>query len=248
MSSAATDRASPLFFDREALRKIGKSMRTAYRSARPFPHFVLDSFLGEVKARALAEKFPKPDDPGWLRRDYAEQSARLGQLQRTGFVDVDPFVRSFLNELSQMAFIDFLEESTGIEGIIADPHFRGAGPSITLAGGHLALHADFNRDRFRHLERCLTAIYYLGSDWDTAWGGELELHGRDASSDRVRYAPILDRLVVFEHGDDHWHGHPTPLACPPERHRASVSCYFYKAASSEEHEAHGAIWKDKARS
>jgi hypothetical protein len=39
----------------------------------------------------------------------------------------------------------------------ADPHFRGAGPSITLPGGHLALHADFNRDRTRHLERAVVS-------------------------------------------------------------------------------------------
>ena len=60
-----------------------------------------------------------------------------------------------------MAFLDFLGALTGVEGLIADPHFRGAGLSLTLPGGHLALHADFNRDRTRHLERKLTVLYYL---------------------------------------------------------------------------------------
>lgn len=231
------------FFDRTRLRAIGRARRGDYATARPFPHVAIDDFLGADLAQAIAARFPDPEHATWMRRDYAEQSARMGQLQRVGFEGVDPCVRHLLAELAGMAFLDFLEALTGLSGLIADPHYRGAGPSLTLPGGHLALHADFNRDRTRHLARAVTAIYYLGVDWQESWGGELELWNADRSRLEARYAPKLDRLVVMAHGDDFWHGHPAPLACPADRYRASVAAYFYVAAPSpDDDRAHGAIW------
>jgi hypothetical protein len=151
--------AGPGFFlDRARLRPLAASRRAEYRAAAPYPHAVFDGFLGDALALPLAARFPGPDHPGWMRRDYREQSARLGQLQRTAFEGVDGGLRHLLAELSGMAFLDFLGELTGTDGLIADPHFRGAGLSLTLPGGHLALHADFNRDRTRHLTRKLTVL------------------------------------------------------------------------------------------
>jgi hypothetical protein len=233
------------FFDREALRALGRARRSEYLAARPYPHAAFDGFLGAAIARPLAEAFPAPEHEGWLRRDYREQAARLGQLQRTGFDGVDPRLRHLLAEMSGMAFIDFLETLTGIEGLLGDPHFRGAGLSLTLPGGHLALHADFNRDRKRHLARKVSVLYYLGHDWDPAWGGALELWDEARTRCEASYLPVLDRLVVMAHGDTYWHGHPAPLACPQGRSRNVVSAYYYVASPSPDDEtAHGAIWAD----
>lgn len=237
------ERGPSFFLDRAALRALGRAHREAYRDAAPYPHVALDGFLGEPLARALAGAFPAPTLPGWLRRDYAEQSGRLGQLQRTGFAGVDDRIRHLLAELTSMAFLDFLEELTGQQGLIADPHFRGAGLSLTLPGGHLALHADFNRDRTRHLARVVTVLYYLSPDWDPAWGGDLELWDEARTRCVARHAPRLDRLVVMAHGDAFWHGHPAPLQCPEGRSRNVVSAYYYLAPrTAADDEAHGAIW------
>lgn len=231
------------FLERKRLKALGLGQREQYRSARPYPHAVFDGFLGEVCARNLAHDFPGPEHPAWLRRDYREQAARMGQLQRTGFEGVNAALRHLLGELSAMAFLDFLAALTGIEGLIADPHFRGAGPSLTLPGGHLALHADFNRDRTRHLERKVTVLYYLGADWQPAWGGALELWDEARTRCEASYLPVLDRLLVMAHGDTFWHGHPQPLTCPEGRYRAAISAYYYVAAPSpDEEDSHGAIW------
>jgi hypothetical protein len=240
----ATDVAGPTFFlDRTRLRALALAHRDAYGNAAPYPHAVFDDFLGTRIAGPLAEQFPGPDHAGWMRRDYREQAARLGQLQRTGFEGVAPALRHLLSELSAMAFLDFLSQLTGVEGLIADPHYRGAGPSITLPGGHLALHADFNRDRTRHLERKVTVLYYLAREWEPEWGGALELWNEDRTRCEARYPPLLDRLIVMAHGDTYWHGHPAPLACPEGRFRAAIAAYYYVAAPSPgENDAHGAIW------
>lgn len=237
------------FFDRDGLRALALAHRASYAAARPYPHVAIDGLLGETVAKALADATPLPTEPGFLRRDYAEQAARLGQLQRTGFAGLDPRLRHLLAELSGMAFLDFLHGLTGIEGLIPDAHFRGAGLSLTLPGGHLALHADFNRDRMRHLRRVITVLYYLGEGWKETWGGALELWNDPPTRCEASYSPLLDRLVVMAHGDTYWHGHPIPLACPEGRVRAAIAAYYYVAApSDEERDAHGAIWVSPARS
>ncbi len=234
VASASGHDGPQFFLDRERLRALALARRAAYQVARPYPNACFDDFLGAPLATSLARRFPGPDHPRWLRRDYREQSGRMGSI------------RHLLAELSGMAFLDFLGSLTGAEGLIADPHFRGAGLSITLPGGHLALHADFNRDRTRHLSRKLTVLYYLGEDWDDAWGGALELWNEERTRCEASYAPRLDRLVVMDHGDTFWHGHPAPLACPEDRYRASISAYYYVAAAPDETDAHGAIWADDA--
>jgi hypothetical protein len=231
------------FFDRERLRALAVERKEGYQSAPPFPHAVFDGFLGEELSATLARGFPGPDHTGWMRRDYREQSARLGQLQRTAFEGVDGGIRHLLAELSGMAFLDFLGTLTKIDGLIPDAHFRGAGLSLTLPAGHLALHSDFNRDRTRHLERKVTVLYYLNEGWAPEWGGALELWDEPRAHCAASYLPLLDRLIVMNHGDTYWHGHPAALACPEGRYRASVAAYYYVAAPSpDEADAHGAIW------
>lgn len=231
------------FLSPGALRTIALAHRDAYREGAPYPHTVIDGFLGDRLARTLAAAFPGPDHEGWKRRDHEEMAKRLGQLQRTSFKGVDGALRHLLSEFGQMAFIDFLQTLTGAKGLIADPHFRGAGLHLTLSGGHLAVHVDFNRDRFRALMRRLTVLYYLNAEWDQAWGGELELWNADATRCETRIAPVLDRLVVMDHGETYWHGHPESLRCPEGRGRAVVAAYFYTATeSADAPEAHSALW------
>lgn len=231
-------------FDRAVLVELGRTYQREYREARPYPHAVFDGLLGDTRSEAIARAIPAPTHPGWKRRDYAEQAARLGQLQRTGFDGVAPELRWLLAELNGMAFLDFLSALTGRRDLIADPHFTGAGPLVTLPGGHLALHADFNRDSTRHLDRAVTALYYAPLVWDDAWGGELELWNRERTECEARIAPRRDRLVVMDHGDDYWHGHPAPLRCPEGHARVVIAAYYYtaRAGADDDARAHGAIW------
>ena len=231
-------------FDREALVRRGKAQQRAYADARPYPHVVIDGLLGEARSSAIAAAFPAPSHPGWKRRDYPEQAGRLGQLQRTGFEDVAPELRGLLAELNGMAFLELLGALAGRRDLIPDPHFTGGGPLATLPGGHLALHTDFNRDSARHLQRAMTALYYVPRTWEAAWGGDLELWDRDRTRCEVRIAPVRDRLVVMDYGEDHWHGHPSPLACPEGQFRAAVTAHYFVARPSpaDDARAHGAIW------
>jgi hypothetical protein len=222
------------FFSRVALRDVADRHRDAFAHARPFAHAIIDDWLAPEVVASLVARFPASADHPYKRVDRDEQSARLGQLQKQGFETVDPYVRVFLSELCGQAFLDFLSRLTGIEGLIADPHFVGAGPQVTLTGGHLALHADFNADRSRSLHRRLSAIVYANADWDDAWGGHLELWPEDLSACAVRIAPLAGRLVVMAHDARAYHGHPSKLACPPDRERRAIASYYFTTARGQD--------------
>ncbi|GAB5544424.1 MAG: hypothetical protein SangKO_041840 [Sandaracinaceae bacterium] len=233
---------SPHFFERAPLLAAASAARERWARARPFPHAVIDGLLPPEVVTEAARAFPGADHPDFRRRDYEEQSGRFGQLQRRAFRGVDPRVRHLLNEVNGMVFLQMLERLTGIRGLIPDPFFTGAGLHLTVPGGHLALHADFDRDRARGLARRLSIVLFLVETWDDTWGGHLELW--DASLERceAKIAPAPGRLVVFEHGDDHWHGHPTPLTCPDGVARQSLAAYYFVADGQPDAEGHSAIW------
>jgi hypothetical protein len=163
---------------------------------------------------------------------------------------VDPLLRHTLNELNGDVFLRFLEQLSGARGLLGDPKFRGAGAHLTLPGGHLDLHADFNRDRFRGLQRSLTMLLYLNPGWQDAWGGALELWPADLSACGRRVLPRHNRCVILQNGDTCFHGHPQPLACPEGVVRQSLAAYYYRSDERERAddpsytpgEAHGALW------
>lgn len=238
--------ADDLFLDGPALLARGRALAPAFAKATPHPHAVLDGLFGEPAARALAAAFPGPTAARWKVRDHPEQK-RMGHLQDRGFAGVAPLLRHALAELNGMAFLDFLEGLTGVRGLIPDPHFVGGGLHLTPPGGFLAVHTDYNGDGRRGLRRVLSAIVYLNADWDDAWGGELELWARGGQEAAVRISPRLDRLVVLAHGDDNFHGHPQPLACPPGRFRASLATYYFVADPEAAARAHGVVWHKPRR-
>lgn len=215
--------ATPFFFDRAALLDVARERARAHRDAAPFPHTVIDDFFpAEVLERVLAE-FPSPSSAGWERYDDPLQK-KLGSRdeERLG-----PATRLLLHELNSAPFVQFLEELTGIEGLVPDPWFEGGGLHQIVRGGMLKVHVDFNKHTLLGLDRRINVLVYLNQDWDESWGGHLELWDRDMTRAERRIAPLWNRVVVFDTTDFANHGHPDPLRCPEHRQRRSLALYYY---------------------
>jgi hypothetical protein len=45
--------------------------------------------------------------------------------------------------------------------------------------------------------------------------------------------PVFNRFLLFATTDDANHGHPDPLACPPDRARRSMALYYYSNGRPE---------------
>ena len=219
-----TDIDGYLTLDSEECRRLGKSLSEQYRTAHPFPHIVLDDFLEAGVLNRVLANFPSDKD-----RDYFDRDQERFKFQYPPQGLQSGIIRNLFSELNSEAFLGFLEELTGIKGLIADPYFVGGGLHETTRGGHLGVHADFNVHEELKLERRLNLLVYLNEDWDEEYGGQLELWDKDMKECAVRVEPIFGRAVIFNTTLDSFHGHPEPLNCPPNRTRRSIATYYYSA-------------------
>ena len=223
MGSVAARAAENFHFDRDQLLSIADGKSDAYASARPFPHVVIDDLLPEEVLEEVLAEFPSPEQADW----FAFDSPLERKLATKDDAAMGEATRHVLAELNSAAFVDFLERLTGIDGLVPDPHFVGGGLHQIERGGHLKVHADFNRHPRTSLERRLNLLVYLNRDWKDEYGGALELWNREMTAPEAQILPLFNRCVVFSTTDTSFHGHPEPLTCPEGMTRKSMALYYY---------------------
>lgn len=212
------------------LRVDPRSLSAGYAEARPFPHAVIDDLFDEATLDAVLEDFPARDEETWRRFDNPREK-KQGFDYRT---PVRRNLREFLQFLNSAEILEFLETLTGIDGLIPDPYFGGAGPHQSFAGGFLKIHADFNWHPKLKLDRRLNLLVYLNRDWRDEYGGHLELWDPEMTRCERRILPVWNRTVVFSTTDTSYHGHPQPMTCPEDMSRKSISMYYYTNGRPEE--------------
>lgn len=214
-------------FDHDQCQQAGQALAARYAADDPFPHIVLDDFLDQNLLRAVAAEFPDSAGHDCFMRDQERLKFQFRPDQCQGLA-----TRMLFAELNSRAFLTFLSELTGIEGLIADPYHAGAGLHEIKRGGHLSIHADFPQHEWMKVDRRLNLLIYLNEDWEEAYGGSLELWDRRMKSVRQRISPLFGRAVIFNTDRDTFHGHPDPLNCPDGRSRRSIATYYYTAQPS----------------
>lgn len=216
-------------FDEAQCRAAGQALAERYRTASPFPHVVIDDFIDGEVLRAVLRDFPDPSG----HKSFARSQERLKYEFHPQRCSGQP-IRNLFAELNSQAFLAFLSAMTGMKGLIADAYYAGAGLHETRRGGHLGIHADFNRHGTMQVERRLNLLIYLNEDWEDSYGGALELWDRKMEGCVVRVQPVMGRAVIFSTDLDSFHGHPDPLTCPPDRSRRSIATYYYTVPAAAE--------------
>lgn len=217
-----TDR-TVAFLPVRRLREVAASAAEQFRTARPFPHVVMDGLFDPDLLAGIVDEFPRPSDIEWTQY----RSKREVKLASNRDKHFGPLTKGLLYHLNSATFLEFLSQVTGIENLIADSFFEGGGMHQIERGGKLAIHADFNRHPRYHLDRRLNALLYLNRNWQEEYGGHLELWDRDMRGCVARIAPLFNRLVVFATTDFSYHGHPDTLTCPESVTRKSLALYYY---------------------
>jgi hypothetical protein len=216
----------PFHFEAHELARLASAGRAAYGSAQPFEHAVFDGLVPEAVLEAVLDEFPGPGEDAWI--SYESENER--KLASTRETPIGEATLQLLSELNSSTFVDFLEQLTGITGLVPDPHLEGGGLHQIVPGGHLGVHVDFNQHPRTGLERRLNVLLYLNRDWSEEYGGALELWRAEPRRCERRIMPVWGRLVVFSTTERSYHGHPEPLACPPGMTRKSVALYYYSLA------------------
>jgi hypothetical protein len=195
-----------------------------YAAADPFPHIVIDDVLWPEAFHAAVAGFPGIEDEFWKGYLHVNETKYCNVHPETW----DDSLRNVAREFTSPEFVAYLEELTGIEGLIPDWSMDGGGLHQTMRGGHLNIHADFTTHHVHeHWARRVNILLYLNEEWQDDWGGQLELWDKDMTSCQDRVTPQGNRMLVFSTSFDSFHGHPDGLTCPPEEARRSMALYYF---------------------
>jgi Rps23 Pro-64 3,4-dihydroxylase Tpa1-like proline 4-hydroxylase len=211
------------FFEPEAA-AVGLKFRDRYTAAKPFPHIILEDFLNKEMLDLCLREFP-PIDTSKVSYGRSQESLKFEFNPE----NVSPAARMLFYSFNSRPFIGFLENLTGISGLIPDPHFTGGGFHQVNQGGHLDIHADFNCHSELKLERRLNVLIYLNKQWKKEYGGNFEIWNQTMSKRCLSIEPIFNRCVVFDTSPTSFHGHPEPVNHPAGLPRRSIALYYYTA-------------------
>lgn len=226
--------------DQAALATFGEGLNATYTGNKPWPHIVLDDFvdpdcLERVRQEAIAvdsaHRYAKFLDTKTTHNKFAFTPDKVG-----------PETSRLVNFLNSGAFVGYLENLTGISGLLTDPSYFGGGLHKIRSGGFLEVHADFNHLKRYNLERRLNLLLYLNNDWLPAYNGDLELWDRPTMTRVTSVAPLFNRCVIFSTTNESLHGHPMPLATPAEVDRMSIALYYYTNTWNPEGKEHSTLY------
>jgi hypothetical protein len=227
--------------DRPSLLRRAEELRPCFRDAQPFPHVIVDDLFDDEALSRVVGSFPSFDEVAWYRYDNAlERKHTMPHVEQLA-----PEIRIIFRELDSPDFVRFLNILTGVSNLQPDISHVGAGLHQILPGGSLAVHADSNYHPETGLDRRVNVLVFLNEDWKESYGGHLELWDADMRSVVRRILPVFNRTVIFACNDNANHGHPEPLACPPDRSRRSLAAYYYTRGRPpvETNQPHSTIYK-----
>ena len=195
-----------------------------YNKATPFPHIVIDNFMREdvVKDCLFSIESAASTMP-WKQADH---SAQIKKRWITDCAKMPEEAAKVVWWMNSCTMLNFVEQLTGIRGLISDANYEGGGIHYSSSGGKLNVHVDFNTHPLG-LTRRINALLFLNLDWNKTWNGDLELWKTDRSECAVTIEPTFNKLVIFNTDDTSYHGWPKVLECPDNRHRISIAMYYY---------------------
>lgn len=229
-----------LEIEHKKAKEIGASVAADYQSKTPYHHICIDDFLPiEILERVRQEALLMGDRP-------AEHESGNEKLKTSFNPDRMPvYSKAVFHALNSRPFIQFLENMSGIKGLIPDPYFGGGGIHRTNTTGFLGIHADFNHHQIMNLERRLNVLIYLNPDWKEEYGGSFEVWTDDMSDKVASFAPIMNRMCCFSTGDNTMHGNPEPVNHPDGNPRLSIALYYYTATWEEGRIGQSTVFKQR---
>ena len=193
----------------------------------PYDHWLLDDFFPVDVARRLANEFPDYNEPNWHWYNNPLENKKA----KNHWYEFPQLTYQIFSHLNSTEFIETIREITGIQTLYPDIGLHGGGWHMHSRGGKLNIHLDYNINPKLNLQRKLNLIVYLTEDWDTSWGGGLELWSHNEETNlpdkrEVVVDNIFNRAILFDTTQNSWHGLPQPITCPEGVYRKSIAVYY----------------------
>jgi Rps23 Pro-64 3,4-dihydroxylase Tpa1-like proline 4-hydroxylase len=213
--------------------EFGRQLSPTYSMANPYPHIIIDDFIESSIANTCYNEMENYKFWGWDGSKYSENhqvnkfftpwsNENISNIQ-----DYMPAVWKMLSYYNSRLFLNFLEELTGIKELLPDWSFTGGGCHKTTNGGRLAIHTDYQKHSENSLHRRLNMLIYLNPNWQSNWGGSLQLVDYNSKETIKNIFPKFKRMVLFNTTNKSLHGHPEPIICPEDEARYSFALYYF---------------------
>lgn len=221
----------------------------AFTGAAPFPHIAIDNAIDSDVVATVHKSFLDQPDASWDKSNDIGIEVKWRSNWKSEY-DIPEPAREIVRFFNSGAFLRELSRVTGIPNLIADPYYTGGGFNMIGSGGYLDVHVDGNWHDAMAVHRRLNLLLYLNEGWKKEWGGALGFYDENGDNIVEAYAPIGNRLVIFETHDKSYHGHPEPIECPKGQYRSSIILYYYTSAPRPADQVtvsdpHSALWRSK---
>jgi hypothetical protein len=236
---------SEKIISRQALDQIETEF-DVFKNNIPFGYTVIDNFFAEEVASYLFDNFPVMEE---MPNIFNEPMSFKGQLS-----DIDgkwPKFSKIFEILQSDNFRSKISKLTGIPDLLPDPILAGGGLHQSPRSGFLDIHVDANYHPLnKTLHRRVNIIIYVNRNWESSWGGSLELWSDKNNKPHVlagSIVPKFNRAVIFSTTRNSWHG-VEPVNCPVNESRKSLALYYYTVSRpiSELYSDSSVIWMSKS--
>lgn len=204
---------------------IAEQIQNADLIRDPIDHIVIDNFLPHDFAHDLSSEFGDYDSDHWHKYSNSIEEKRTCNQWNLFKAKTYTYFQLVCSELVNKA----ISRKFDIE-VEADFGLHGGGQHIHSKMGNLNPHLDYSIHPKIGLERRLNAIYYLTDGHEENDGGHFGLWGNGSSNEpgelKKEYAPIFNRLVLFNTSQNSWHGLSRIYAPKQSRYRKSLATYY----------------------
>lgn len=214
-----------------------------FQSAIPFNHVIIDNFFLPEIADRLSEEFPDFNDSAINNYNSPlEIKKTLNHWDR-----FPPTTYRAFSYFGSRLFLDKMELIISGYDLEFDFGLNGGGWHMHGRGGNNNIHLDYNIHPKLHRQRKLNIIVYMTKDWDSSWGGGLELWSHDWDNNQPKelvhtVENKFNRAIIFDTTQNSWHGLPNAINCPEGVIRKSLAGYFTCAAPAQTEERGRALF------
>ena len=203
--------------------KAGKaeSYSAIYQVNTPIPHIVIDGFLREDFALKLYDHFPSPEQ---MKVHYHGLNEK--KSEHSDFSSLDSAFTELHAFLSSEPFRTWLSSLTTVPDLQTVNDRLGYGLHQGANNSFLDIHIDYNIHPVKKIYRKLNLILFLNKDWESAWGGNLELWDEKVETCVQSISPVFNRCVIFECSEKSYHGY-SRITVPEKITRKSFYQYFF---------------------
>jgi len=204
---------------------IIKQIQSAELIYDPIDHTIVDSFLPEDFARDLSNEFDDYDGDHWHKYSNTIEEKRTCNQWNL----FQPKTYTYFQIICSDLVNTEISKKFNIE-VEADYGLHGGGQHIHSKMGNLNPHLDYSIHPKIGAERRVNAIYFLTDRHEESDGGHFGLWDNSSASvpgDLIKeYAPIFNRLVLFNTSQKSWHGLSRVYEPKLNRYRKSLATYY----------------------